>query len=71
MSKWDIKRICEEYEKADPDGRYHIAIDLSSSIGEEKFDDSRQMSLEEAWGIDEEQKDDDERKEGCEINGMV
>ena len=59
MSRWDIRHICEEYEKADPEGRYHIAIDLSSSIGEEKFGHSRQMNIEEAWGIDEKQKDDD------------
>ena len=54
-SKWNIKDICEEYEKAGPEEKYHITTDLSLSIGEEKLECGRQLSIEEALGIDEKQ----------------
>ena len=52
-SKWDIRRICEEYEKASSEEKYHIARDLSLTIGEEKLQYSIQMNIDEAWGIGE------------------
>lgn len=58
QSKLKIRDICEEYEKADPEERYHTARYLSLSIGEEKFEYSRQMSIVDAWGdVEKEKKD--------------
>lgn len=50
-SKWDIRGICENYEREKPEARYEINRHLSLMLGEEKFNNNfRQKSIVEAWG---------------------
>lgn len=71
-SKWDIRDICENYEKADSEERYNIARDFSSRLREEKFESySKQMTIDEAWGVEKTKVEDNKRIDNDSSDNLI